>query len=91
MASSKIKVGGVYAIQWLDHYALAEGGPWIELNQKDQDSRMLCQSYGRVVGEDSLHYTVAGCDGDLDHPERGIVSNVDKILKSAIVKVRKLL
>jgi len=86
-----MKKGGVYAVQWLDHFAVADGGPWVNILDVENSGKMMCITYGVLVFEDALHYAIASTRGDTEHPERGVVSDVTKILKSAVVGARKLL
>lgn len=87
----KVKIGGVYAIQWLDHLSVREGeGAWMKLEDAVEAERTVCESYGMVVGEDPLYFTMVGTNCDIDHPSKGVVGDVNKILKSTIVKVKKL-
>ena len=89
----KPKIGQVVAIEWLDHFVLGEenDGVWITLKQEHMDRKMRMLTYGRVVGEDPHHWIIAGTDADLDNPKCGVYSDVNKILKSAVVGCKKLL
>lgn len=92
MARKKLpKIGDVVAVKWLDHHSYQEGGPWVEIGDVMQGKEMICLTYGRVVGVDKDHIVIAGTDGDILHPERGVVSDVNKLLKSAITGWKKLL
>lgn len=88
----KLKIGKAYKISWLDHYLLPN--TWTQLENDPADEKAECYSYGVVVKDESLYYTIAG-SGSYIKTLDGKVSNiaygdVNRILKSAITGAKEI-
>ena len=88
----KLKVGKAYRISWLDHYLLPN--TWTNIDNDPDEEKAVCFSYGIVIKDEKLYYTVAGSFSSIQD-ENGKVSgvtygDVNRILKSAIIEAREI-
>ena len=85
----KLKIGGMYKIQWMDHWGTESG--WNEMDDLDHKP-VIITSIGFVVDEDKLHYYLADAveiiGKKVDLTKR--VGALRGILKSPVLKVEVL-
>lgn len=87
-----IEVGGVYSVVWRDHFDFKDGsrGAWLSYEEDDKKRDMLCRTFGRVISIEPNFIVLAGTDGDIDSPGEKIYSDVNKLVRNAIVSWERL-
>ncbi len=89
----KLKVGKCYRVSWYDAFLLP--GTWTDMRQDKVNEVAKVHSYGIVVKDEPLYYTVAGSVVTMEHkgskaPELDCFGDVNRILKSTIFDAKEI-